>query len=572
MGVFLRFAHLHMNFPLKYFENHLPEDWLIAGEELFEEGAVEGLSEPERNLWLCLVNGSEVEVQLSPSRVKAATCDCTAFKKEKGCVHIAAALFSLRNHLQQKAAARETVVKGTAGKKTNLLNLIQQVPPAELVSFIGDYARQNRAFALALKARFTGLLPVEDRREKYLELLDSAIKALRNRSERINSRGARQLAQVTGELLAQAEEAIAEKHPQEAAIIITSILEKIGPVARKTEGKESRLMAAIAESFSLLRQIHILNPAPELLQATWEFCLRESRKFIFRQSHIQLEYLTYSATLAPALGKTDEFLEHLRDNIREMETADPNRPRILILIHQILMQKGDTGHAQEHLLENLHEPVFLLHVVEEAIATGHWKKARFLAEKGLESGPFPASQSEKLEEHLFRLSLQERDRESVLQFGTSRFLQSKDPQYLGYLKSFARGDWPKLADDLLEKLEGQPYSLLKRDAIARLLFEEERYDDLFQYIIRLQSLDLLGEYGPSWPADRTDQAERLYGEILNSFLNNHLGRKPSQRVREMLEQLFGSGMNGVAERLLERFRNDFAGRQSLMEELEVFHS
>ena len=124
----------------------------------------------------------------------------------------------------------------------------------------------------------------------------------------------------------------------------------------------------------------------------------------------------------------------------------------------------------------------------------------------------------------------------------------------------------------LEKLERQPYSLLKRDAIARILFEESRFDALSQYILRLQSLDLLQHYGHSWPTERMEEVESLYMEILQAYLNNHLGRKPSQRVREVLEQLFEVGMTEMAERLLTRFRSDFSGRQSLMEELEVFHS
>ncbi len=560
-----------MNFPLKNLENHLKESWLLSGEELHEEGAVSGLVELERNLWVGRVKDREVEVQLSPSRVKAYSCDCPEFKKEKGCGHIAAALFYLRNLLRQRLEVKEPVKKPLSDKKISFLQHLQLIPSDDLIDFVRDYARQNRPFALALKARFTGSLPLEDRREKYLELLDSAITGIRNKKDQVGFRGALQLAQVVRELLNQAEEAISGNHPKEASILLTSVLEKVGPLARKTTGKDNKLQQTLKDGFALFKQILLLKPAPELLQMIWEFCMGESRKFIYRQSPIQADYLNLLGELAPSLGKTEELLGHFKAINSDLDPKDPNRPDILILIHKLLVLQGDVTKIQENLLDHLHEPSLVLYAVEEALATGHWKKARFLAEKGLESSNTSAL-SGRLEEHLFELALKEKDREAVIQFGVSRFLQSKKPHYLEHIRKFARKEWPQLAEELLEKLEAQPYSLHKRDAIARLMYDEGRFDSLFQYIVRLQSLDLLQQYGKQWPPERAEEAERLFMEILPGYLNNHLGRKPSQRVREVLENLFEAGMNEVADKLLARFRTDFSARQSLMEELETFHS
>jgi hypothetical protein len=66
--------------------------------------------------------------------------------------------------------------------------------------------------------------------------------------------------------------------------------------------------------------------------------------------------------------------------------------------------------------------------------------------------------------------------------------------------------------------------------------------------------------------------EKLYVSTLQNYLKNHLGRKPSQRVRELLEHLFKIGMEDTADRLLLYFRKTFSQRQSLMEELEALPS
>jgi hypothetical protein len=251
-----------------------------------------------------------------------------------------------------------------------------------------------------------------------------------------------------------------------------------------------------------------------------------------------------------------------------MEADDPNRRDLLIFIYQLLARSGDPRELETHLVNHFNDPGLILYVVEEALKEGQWKKARFLAEKGLENVQASA-QAEKLEEHILQLALRDGDREAILQFATTRFLETRNPDYLHHLRQYAGSDWPQVVDELIEKLERQPWSTGKRDAIARLLFEDERFEGLFQYIHRLQSIDLLQRYGPSWPDALTEQAGILYRDVLNNYLANHLGRKPSQRVREVLEQLLQAGKNALADQLLNGFRSEFASRQSLMEELEA---
>ena len=97
-----------MNFPLKNIELHLEETALLIGEKLFEKGKVEGLHETERNLWLAEVERNEVEVQISPGKVKAITCECNVFKTNKICGHIAATLFALRKLLTTQKEKRKS--------------------------------------------------------------------------------------------------------------------------------------------------------------------------------------------------------------------------------------------------------------------------------------------------------------------------------------------------------------------------------------------------------------------------------------------------------------------------------
>ena len=72
-----------MNFPLQNLELHIEENALIEGEKLFESGEIGQLLEVERHLWIGHVAGYEAEVQISPSKVVAASCDCAVFAEKK---------------------------------------------------------------------------------------------------------------------------------------------------------------------------------------------------------------------------------------------------------------------------------------------------------------------------------------------------------------------------------------------------------------------------------------------------------------------------------------------------------
>ena len=72
-----------MNFLLSNIEVALEERFLLVGEKLLEDGKVNEFIESERNLWLTKVDDFEVELQISPSRVKAVSCECDIYLKEK---------------------------------------------------------------------------------------------------------------------------------------------------------------------------------------------------------------------------------------------------------------------------------------------------------------------------------------------------------------------------------------------------------------------------------------------------------------------------------------------------------
>ena len=181
-----------MNFLLQKLESHIDEGALIEGESLLEAGAANGLFELEKHLWLATVDGHEVELKVSPSKVLGGTCECERFAEEGMCEHLAALMMAVRRKQQAHKQKREQEKKESQGpRKLTTGIVLDNVNLEELAEFVRDYAKANRNFAIALKARFASIVTEIGGNEKYMQLLESTIKAVRKLDRSISMRGRR---------------------------------------------------------------------------------------------------------------------------------------------------------------------------------------------------------------------------------------------------------------------------------------------------------------------------------------------------------------------------------------------
>ena len=186
-----------MNFLLRHLENEVPESALLEGEALLEGGAVESLHELEKQLWIAQSEGFEVEVQLSGQKVTAGTCECDAFKASGICGHLVGTLLQVRQQQQRQKEKREQKKKATnTPRRLTTGVVLDQVDPAELIDFVREYARTHRNFSIALKARFASSVSNLNSKDKYLQLLDTTINAVRKSDRQITMRGAQRLSRV----------------------------------------------------------------------------------------------------------------------------------------------------------------------------------------------------------------------------------------------------------------------------------------------------------------------------------------------------------------------------------------
>lgn len=559
-----------MNFLLQQLENHIGEDALIEGENLLEEGAVDGLSELEKHLWLATVDGYEVEVKLSPSRVLAGTCECSRFTGEGMCGHLAAVMMALRRRQQAVARKQEKARKEPEGhRKLTTSIVLDNVSLEELADFVREYAKANRNFAIALKARFASAVSQIDSKEKYLQLLESTIKAVRKPDRSISMRGSQQLIKVLQELHQQAEQAILEKGFLEAAVIAQSIIEKITPILKKAKGKQGELRREVNRAFENLHRLLEKKPAPSLLHGLWGYSLQEYNKLAYRTNDIDLLFFKLMTPLAQDAAQQESLLEVLNEHKEKYrQEGRPAAPFLLIEL-SALERAGKTLEARQLMESNLMQPDVLLYAIQQAVAKGQIPRVKALAITGLRF-EMPADIKSRLEEMLLQLAEEDGERETINQYALRRFLDTQDFQYFEKARRAAGTDWPRQVEDTLQHFQQLPYVPKLRNTIARILAAEGLHERLMEYAEQVQSLDLLQEFASHLIETQRGRLLLLYRRLLNEFLRNHLGRKTSQRIREALQCLHEAGAGDVALEMVEEFRAQYPERHSLMEELASF--
>jgi hypothetical protein len=562
-----------MNFPLQNIEVYLDEESLLRGESLLESGSVEDMREVEKNLWVAKVHDGrryEVEVKLSPSRVMAATCDCDRYHDIGICEHLAATMFLLRRRQQEKKQRRQAQQKhGKTTKKLTTGAVLDSVSHEELIAFVRQYAKTNRNFALALKTRFAPQVSVEESKDKYLQLLDSAISMARKVDQGISFRGSQKIYKVLVEIEHQIEEAVANRYFRESFHIIQSIIEKITPIIKKIDHKRAEIGEQLDHSFRSLKSIIQENPPPALLTEIWKYGLEECTKLRYRNQQLDRRFFQLLLSLAVDRDQQEELAGKLDEVLRKYEYEGRNPAAILLLLLQILETMREQERIQALMDRYLGEPDILLYAVRHAMQHQDYRKAKLLADQGRRKKLRPPVQAE-LEETLLHIAQAEGDKDAIVRLSIQRLLESYDVDYLANVAKICGDDWPRRREEIITQLRTRPFTLEREELIGKVYARDQQWEMLLQHLTQTRSLELLRHFDRLLLPTRRQEVYQLYRQLLTEYLQNHLGPKPSGQIRMVLQHLENIKAGDLVEELVEQFRNKYPERHTLMEELSLF--
>jgi predicted nucleic acid-binding protein len=563
-----------MNFPLQNIEAHLDDESLVHGEQLLQAGRVRHLHEAERHLWLAQVDDErtlEVEVKISPAKVTAASCECERFRREKMCGHVAATLLQLRQERSHKAKPKISAPERTREPVPRRLTtgvVLEQVSHEDLTAFVRHYAKTNRNFAIALKARFAPEVSDMDSKEKYVQLLDTTIGAARRPDRTFNQRGSSSIYKVLLEIEQQMEDALAQRHLAEAVVVAQSVIEKVAPLLRKTQYFQEELRQQVRAAFEVLRQVLALLPPPSLRERLWEYGLTEGSKMIYRSNQVDQYFFRFLLGMADEPAKIEQLLELLEEQITRYYFEKRELAPVLLQKLTLLEKLNRTEELQQFIQRYIANEEILHFAMKQALQRGDWKNAKMLAQTALENG-VSKSVAAEMEAILLQIAETEGDLEKIQLFGQKRLITTLKPAYYQTLKKALSKDWQAVAPTILAAVKHLPYSTGKQRLLAAIYQEEGWYAMLLTHLQQAKSLDLARDFGQTLVAYNPEAVFHLYNELFHHYLKNHVGRKPSEKIRLIIHQLYEKNYDDLAERLIENLRTAFPERHSLMDELEL---
>jgi hypothetical protein len=561
-----------MNFHLKSIESAVQEKALLQAEELLEDGGVGRPIEVEKNLFVSNVKGYEVEAQLKGQKVVEGSCDCDEFSKKSECGHFVALLMRIRQLRQDQKKHKKKTRKTKYNKRLTTSVVLEQVDHNELVAFVREYARTNRNFSIALKARFASSVVEFDNNEKYSQLLDSTISAVRRPDRTITLRGARRLLKVLNELDRQLVLSISEDNYLEASHIAKSVIGRLSPVLNKITGEKEAVTEKIHKAFDHIAILIQKKAAPKLRADLKNYLFGECHKLVYRPNQLDIPFFRILQSAVDDKEEKRQFLNALA--IQKEKYAHENRPLTPLILLELntLEEDGQTESAKILMEQNLNQPDVLDYAIGQAQQKGLRARVLALAEMGL-SFNFPNQYIARLEDLLLNMAEEDKEKELIYKYAFSRFCYSLDFDYYTKAKAHAKSKkhWSSEVEELIKKLKTQSYSLERQIAIATILMKEKKEVELMQLLEDTGSLILLTKFDRYLLSYAKDRIYELYRRLIDRYTQQYLGHKAANKVREVIAHLLHINANDLALELLLKLRNQYPERHTLMEALDIFN-
>ncbi|MFK7773882.1 MAG: SWIM zinc finger domain-containing protein [Saprospiraceae bacterium] len=573
-----------MNFEIKNIETFFPEKVVEQAEALLQEGLVQGIVYLEKKIWTMKVgesyenlkdgNAFEVEIQMSGKKVKRGTCDCDFYQqnlssKNNHCKHIVAGLFALRKHLLEKELERQKAIRVTPFKHKRLttISVLNSVDPEALKNFVRAYARTDKKFALSLKARFAHAVEVENDKEKYLQLLQATFSSVTTTKDKIKYNSLQQVQLVITDILDHVDDAIALEHYSEASDILQAIIIKLSPNIKRAENHEDRILALLNSTFSFLKNLIKKDLPPELKGEIWQFCFENFDGREHKKYETNTHFLAFLLELTTEKKYAKILLEKINNEIAN--TFDKKKKGVLLLFKMKLVEQFEKTSLSAFIEENLEESEILLAAIKNAVSQENYDDAKHLALKGLEMQKNVTVRNE-LDDILLNIGLKTQHIQDITIYARKRFLVTFEFHFYQILKNTVSKGWKKEVKNLLNLIEGQPFSPQKKITFAEIFAKEKMHKELIEFIKKNRSLDLLEKYDIQLIDDFKKEIFELYEDLLDGYLRNHLGRQTSTKIRDIFYHLKKIGAKKLVYKLAKQYREEYPERHTLMEELGMF--
>jgi hypothetical protein len=543
---------------LKDFERYLDALMWSKAQDLVHAGGVQGLRELERHFWDGRVADGdvvyEVEVMLTPNKIKAYTCSCWSnASRQLMCVHIAALLLRIRHFLSSRQAAKATVPDADPLKRpSDALRISQLLADADidaLRSFVLAYARDDRQFGQALRIWHAGLYAGEG--NAFARALDRALPG-KSAGRMVSPAALRFFKKSLDGVVESMDTRVLDGDYVRALSAAEAVMSRVLDLrARLDEDVFLSLQGAIEAA---LRQV--LGWEDEQLSPALR---RERRDLLTRwYMHENMPARLRGGILKVLSDQVEDeaYFRELQALYRK-DGVGAHGFRLLL----VAMARRGMPEVMVQWMEESGQPIgeLALHI-------------RFLQQEGYRDVSVWAARYflQRLEPGvpgrvaLEDIMLASSDREAAVAILLDRYRRHPGPQHLGSLKqAVSPGEWPAVREGLLEHW----VEVGQQDARLDLLHQEGMQEALAGALSASSDLSVLLQYQDTVLPRYADVMADRYMGLIDQHLRQHFGLQGLSVVRRIVSGLLAGGHDELALTIARQVVRRFPDRVSIPDEL-----
>ena len=552
-------------YALKDFEFSInPATWK-AGEALAQRGAVKSLRELERHFWAALVEDEEahyeVETIITPSRIKAYTCECWDDNRRFMCPHIVATLVKLRQYLAllKSNAPAPKPPKNEVLSRLTVPQVLERTSEPELREFVRHYAGQDRDFALALKIWFAAT--ATDAENPFAQVLQSVVPKSSKSLSALSGPNLKRMVKTLEDLRDRLKSAQSAGNRRLQFQIGSALLQKLLPLVM--DGGEHRPHAALDEpiqnAFDALRHLWELGTLPpELYDAIWQQLADFGTRTLYPPE------LTKEALRLLGEACASDAVKRAALEAVVAETALPY-PLFLAAWHGYTFARRSDAVGLQGLLDTCRPyPALLKNILTALYYAGQGKAMLEPGKQLLEAGVFNDAQRREIADILFLIAEKNGDKAYQTLYFHRKFIQTGRAEWLHKAQQLLGPRWKTARQALLNDLRAK--GLIA--GIATLYAEEGLWEPLCGLLESEGNLELLQSVESALLPVRPDFIRDQYVAILSTHLEGHFGRPASLFARDKLAPLLLKGQTSLVRAIQQRLVAAFPEHQTLEEVLE----
>jgi len=227
---------------------------------------------------------------------------------------------------------------------------------------------------------------------------------------------------------------------------------------------------------------------------------------------------------------------------------------------------GQPDKAWDVIKGNLQIENFRKELTEKLIAEKRFQEAQKLIDDILSknnavnhhSGPW----------YELRLQIAQKENDTPVIRNTSlRFIEStfNAKYYKIYKSTFAKEDWPKEVEKLIDNYEKLVNYKWFKASVADVLLAEKHEERLMKYIEKHLTFDNLEQYHTGFSSSFPEKTLAMFRKIVEQFAQN-TGRENYERIADLFKKMVKiEGGRAVVKEMIEQYRILYKSRRAMME-------